>query len=57
LLRQLEAADLGPNMIEIPVNDKRRSGNAPATTTDSSIAEENATSERSGNGNESQPKS
>lgn len=53
LFRQLEAADLGPNMIEIPVNDKDRTGQALAATTNNDSIRENATSMPSRNGSES----
>ena len=54
--RALEAANLGPNIIEVPISGKGGAKSESASTTDSGSAGENVTSERIENGDKSRSK-
>jgi len=54
--RALEAANLGPNIIEVPISGKGGAKSESASTTDPGSVGENVTSERVENGDKSRSK-
>ena len=54
--RALEAANLGPNIVEVPISGKGGAESESASTTDPGSVGENVTSERVENGDKSRSK-
>jgi len=54
--RALEAANLGPSVIEVPISGKGGAESESASTTDPGGASENVTSQRVENGDKSRSK-